>query len=74
MCFHMWFEVWVNGRWYTLDGTLGQGHVGAGHVKVLDAHWNDTDSFLPLLPVVRLLGKLKLDVLSVEYQPSAGPR
>jgi len=74
MCFHMWFEVWVNGRWYALDGTLGQGHVGAGHVKVLDAHWNGTDSFLPLLPVVRLLGKLKLDVLSVEYQPGASPR
>jgi transglutaminase-like putative cysteine protease len=69
MCFHMWFEVWVNGKWHTLDGTLGQGHVGAGHVKVLDAHWHGTDSFLPLLPVVRLLGKLKLDIVSVEYQP-----
>jgi transglutaminase-like putative cysteine protease len=74
MCFHMWFEVWINGKWYSLDATLGQGRVGAGHLKVLDAHWNGTDSFLPLLPVVRLLGKLKLDILSVEYQPGVSPR
>lgn len=74
MCFHMWFEVWINGQWYSLDGTLGQGHIAGGHVKVLDAHWNDTDSYLPLLPVTRLLGKLKMDVLSVEYEAGVPPR
>lgn len=74
MCFHMWFEVWIDGQWYSLDATLGQGHIAGGHVKVLDAHWNDTDSFLPLLPVTRLLGKLKMDVLSVEYEAGVGPR
>lgn len=74
MCFHMWFEVWIAGQWYALDGTLGQGYVGGGHVKVVDAHWNDTDSFLPLMPVVKLLGKLKIDVLSVEYNVGAGAR
>lgn len=74
MCFHMWFEVWIDGKWYSLDATLGQGHIAGGHVKVLDAHWNDTDSFLPLLPVTRLLGKLKMDVLSVEYEAGASPR
>lgn len=74
MCFHMWFEVWIEGQWYSLDATLGQGHIAGGHVKVLDAHWNDTDSFLPLLPVTRLLGKLKMDVLSVEYEANGSPR
>jgi hypothetical protein len=74
MCFHMWFEVWIAGEWYALDGTLGQGYVGAGHVKVVDAHWNDTDSFLPLMPVVKLLGKIKMDVVSVEYDVGPGRR
>lgn len=74
MCFHMWFEVWISGEWHSLDATLGQGHIAGGHVKVLDAHWNDTDSFLPLLPVTRLLGKLKMDVLSVEYDANSSPR
>jgi hypothetical protein len=74
MCFHMWFEVWINGQWYSLDGTLGQGHIAGGHLKVLDAHWNDTDSYAPLLPVTRLLGKLKMDVLSVEYEAGGSPR
>lgn len=74
MCFHMWFEVWIDGTWYSLDATLGQGRIAGGHVKVLDAHWNDTDSFLPLLPVTQLLGKLKMDVLSVEYEAGVSPR
>ena len=74
MCFHMWVEVWIDGQWYSLDASLGQGHIAGGHVKVLDAHWNDTDSFLPLLPVTRLLGKLKMDVLSVEYEANSSPR
>ncbi len=74
MCFHMWFEVWIDGKWYSLDATLGQGHIAGGHVKVIDAHWNDMDSFLPLLPVSRLLGKLKMDVLSVEYEANVPPR
>ncbi|MFT3882756.1 MAG: transglutaminase domain-containing protein [Gemmatales bacterium] len=74
MCFHMWFEVWIDGKWYSLDATLGQGHIAGGHVKVIDAHWNDTDSFLPLLPVTSFLGKLKMDVLSVEYEANVPPR
>ncbi len=71
MCFHMWIEVWINGQWYPLDASLGLGRVGPTHVKIADAHWNDTQSFTPLLPVVRVLGKLHMDVVSVK---SAGDK
>jgi hypothetical protein len=73
MGYHMWIEVWVNGKWYALDPTLGQGGVGATHLKIIDHHWNDTQSFTPLLPVVRVLGKLQLEVLSVRHNED-GPR
>jgi hypothetical protein len=68
MGYHMWIEVWIDGKWYALDPTLGQGRVGAAHLKIIDHHWNDTHSFTPLLPVVRVLGKLELDVISVQYE------
>jgi transglutaminase-like putative cysteine protease len=67
--FHMWTEVWVAGQWLGLDGTLGLGGVGAGHVKVTDHHWHDTPSLTPLLPLNRVLGKMTVEVLRVEAGP-----
>jgi hypothetical protein len=64
--FHMWTEVWVSGRWHALDATLGLGHVGAAHLKISDQSWHDERSLTPLLPVVRVLGKLAIDVVRVE--------
>jgi transglutaminase-like putative cysteine protease len=61
--FHMWTEVWVAGRWVPLDATLGRGYVGATHLKVTDASWQDTRSMTPLLPVLRVLGKLSVEPL-----------
>jgi transglutaminase-like putative cysteine protease len=66
MGFHMWLEVWVGGRWYALDPTLGQGRVAAAHLKITHSDWHETMSLTPLLPVNRVLGKLSLDVVSVK--------
>jgi len=66
MGFHMWAEVWVDGQWRPIDGTLGRGYVGATHLKISDHSWHDTHSFTPLLPVHRLMmGKPKIEVLKV---------
>ncbi len=67
MGFHMWIEVWINGKWYALDPTLGQGGVGASHLKITDHHWNDVQSMTPLLPVTRVLGRIQIEVLSVKH-------
>jgi hypothetical protein len=64
--FHMWTEVWVEGQWLGLDGTLGLGRVGATHVKIADHSWHDTQSLTPLLPVNRVLGKVTIEVVSTE--------
>jgi hypothetical protein len=60
--FHMWTEVWVAGRWIGLDATRGQGRVGATHLKITDQSWHDTRSMTPLLPVLRVLGKVSIEV------------
>ena len=66
MGFHMWAEVWVHGRWMPIDATLGQGYVGAAHIKITDHSWHKTESLTPLLPVVRVLDKLTIEVLKAE--------
>jgi hypothetical protein len=65
MAFHMWTEVWVNGDWVGIDATRGQGYVGATHIKISDHSWHNTQSLTPLLPVFRVLGKLSIDVVSI---------
>lgn len=60
--FHLWLEVWVDGRWYALDPTLGQGRVGAGHLKLADQHWNGAESLAPLQPVLSMIGRLEVSV------------
>ncbi len=64
--FHMWTEVWIEGQWLGIDATLGQGGVGPGHLKISDHSWADTQTLAPLLPVTRVMGKLKVEVLKVE--------
>lgn len=61
--FHMWTEVWVRGRWVPLDATLGQGFVGATHLKISAHSWHNTYDFSPLLPLFRILGKLTIEVV-----------
>jgi hypothetical protein len=69
MAFHMWTEVWVKGQWFAIDATLGQGSIGAAHIKIADHSWYDTQSLTPLLPVVRVLGKMEIEVVSVNGMP-----
>ncbi len=66
MAFHMWTEVWVGDQWVGLDATLGKGHIGPSHLKITDHSWADTRSLTPLLPLIRVLGKMQIEVLSVQ--------
>jgi hypothetical protein len=66
MAFHMWTEVWVQDQWVPLDATLGRGYVGATHLKITDHSWHDTRSLTPLLPLIRVLGKLQIEVVSAQ--------
>ena len=64
--FHMWTEVWIAGQWLMLDAVLGQGNVGAGHLKIADHSWQDIQTLAPLLPVTRVIGKVKIEVVGVK--------
>jgi transglutaminase-like putative cysteine protease len=64
LVFHMWTEVWVRGQWLMLDATMGRGSVGAGHLKVTDHSWHDTQTLAPVAPVIRVLSKVRIEVVS----------
>jgi transglutaminase-like putative cysteine protease len=66
MGFHMWTEVWIEGQWLGLDATLGRGGVDAAHIKITDHSWKDTQSLTPLLPVNRVLGRLRVEVVQTD--------
>jgi len=64
--YHMWNEVFINGRWIPVDATLGQGGIGAGHLKVAESDLAGASAYTSFLPVVQLLGRLKIDVIESE--------
>lgn len=66
LAFHMWTEVWIKGQWLMLDATLGQGSVGAGHLKIADHSWQDIQTLAPLLPVTRVTGRARVEVIEVK--------
>lgn len=62
--FHMWTEVWVKGRWIAIDSTIGKGFVGAAHLKITDHSWHDERTMTPLFPVIRVVGRVNIEVMS----------
>jgi hypothetical protein len=64
--FHMWNEVYIRGRWYPLDATLGQGRISATHIKLADTNLAGHSPLSALLPVGQLLGDVELEVLEIE--------
>jgi hypothetical protein len=61
--YHMWTEVWMEDRWVPLDATLGNGGIGAAHLKLAHSNLKGSDKYSAFLPVHAVLGKLKLEVV-----------
>ncbi len=64
--YHMWTEAWIKDRWIPLDATLGMGGIGAAHLKLADSSLEGTSAYAELLPVIQALGRLQLEIVSVE--------
>jgi hypothetical protein len=61
--YHMWTEVWINDRWIPIDATLGKGGIGAAHLTLAESNLKDGGSLAALLPVLQVIGDLKLEIL-----------
>lgn len=60
--FHMWTEALIAGQWIGLDGTLGLGGIGAGHLKLAATNLKESTALASFLPVAQVLGKMKIEV------------
>jgi hypothetical protein len=68
---HMWTEVLIHGVWVPLDATLGQGGIGADHIKFADSSFADEGDASPLstfLPLVSVLGKMKIEIRETRHK------
>jgi len=64
--YHMWTEAWIDGGWIPLDATLGRGGIGAGHIQVAHSNLKGSSALGSFLPVAKVLGRLKIEVLAEE--------
>jgi hypothetical protein len=67
---HMWTEALLGDRWVPLDATLGQGGIGAAHIRLADASFSDDDPlpFAAFLPLIRVLGRVEIHVLETAWK------
>ena len=65
---HMWTEANLNDQWIPLDATLGNGGIGAAHIKLADSALSDDGpaALSGFSPLMNVIGKLKLEVISAE--------
>lgn len=65
---HMWSEAWIDGRWVPLDATLGRGGIGGAHIKMAHSSFSDDGPapVLSFLPMMKVLGKMKIEVVESE--------
>jgi transglutaminase-like putative cysteine protease len=61
--FHMWNEVWNGTIWVPIDSTLGRGGTGAAHLIIARSALDDQNPFSSLLPVLGLLGQVRIELL-----------
>jgi hypothetical protein len=64
--YHMWNEVWIADRWVPMDATLGQGGIGADHVKLGDSNLAGGSPLADLLSVIQVFGRLELEVVEAQ--------
>jgi transglutaminase-like putative cysteine protease len=64
--YHMWTEIWIDRHWIPLDATLGQGGIGAAHVKIADSNLAGASGYASILPVLEVMGRLKLEIVAVD--------
>jgi transglutaminase-like putative cysteine protease len=63
--YHMWNEVWIADRWVPMDPTLGQGGIGADHIKLGDSNLAGSSPLADLLSVIQVFGQLELEVVEI---------
>jgi hypothetical protein len=64
--YHMWTELYIDGRWIGLDGTMAKGGIGGGHLKLAHSSLDGVAAYSSFLPVLKVLGRLRVEVVEMD--------
>ena len=56
----------VDDRWIPMDATMGLGGIGAAHLKLANGNFKDADPLSSILAVIKVMGKIRIEVLEIE--------
>lgn len=70
---HAWTEVWIGGRWWALDGTIGRGFADATHLRFGSTTLASGGFSGALFGVLARLGGIRLEILETEEMPADEP-
>ncbi len=64
---HAWNEVWIDGKWYALDATIGLGSVDALHLTMASMAMKDGNGISEFATMASSLGNLDIRVETLEH-------
>ena len=62
---HAWSEVWIDGAWYALDGTVGSGSVDALHLTLARLTLSEGSPMAEFATLMRNIGEVDIEVLEL---------
>ena len=65
---HAWTEVWIEGRWYALDATLGMGSADALHLSLGRLSLAEGAEGAEMMEFIDLMGGLEVDVREITWE------
>ncbi len=65
--FHMWTQFYLHGRWVDFDAALGESETSPVRIAFYTGSLDENSLFDMTLPLMRLLGNLKIEIASISY-------
>lgn len=62
LAYHMWNEVYLEGRWIPIDATLARGGIGGAHLQLAHSSLQGATAYSSFLPVLKIAGRLRVAV------------
>jgi len=66
MVYHMWTLAYVNGRWLSLDATLGR-EAPPDRITLVTSSLGGGDEYRSLSPIIGVIGQIEIEVLRAQY-------
>ncbi len=66
MAWHVWNELFLNGRWVAMDATIDQNFLSPAHIQINSGSFSAASMAQTLLPPAKLIGKIEITVETVQ--------